>query len=52
MSRTLGALSNDTIDAIFDNWVSRSAATGERSSSPFKDYADRDLGSPNYYFVH
>ena len=25
---------------------------GERSSSPLKDYADRDLGSPNYYSVH
>ena len=27
MSRTLDALSNDTIDFVFDNWVSRSAVT-------------------------
>ena len=29
MSRTLDALSNDTIDVVFDNWVSRSAVTVE-----------------------
>ena len=49
-SKTFDALNNDTIDVVFVNWVSRSAVTVE--SDRAKDYADRDLGSPNYYSVH
>ena len=34
ISRTLDALGNDTIDVVFDTWVSRSAATvaGDRAA--------------------
>ena len=39
MSKTLDALNDDTIDAVFDNWVSMSAVTVEGDRN-------RDLGSP------
>ena len=45
MSRTLDALINDTTDVVFDNWGLQICGNCRgRSSSPFKDYADRNLG--------
>ena len=49
MSRTFDTLDSDTMDVIFDQ---AHGYCRERSSSPFRDYADRDLGSPRFLRVH
>ena len=49
MSRTFDTLGNDTLDVFFDNLGFQAYGNcRERSSSPFRDYADRDLGSPSF----
>ena len=44
MSKTFDTLGNDTVGVVFDNLGN----CRERSSSPLKDYADRDLGSSKF----
>ena len=49
MSRTFDTLGNDTVDVVFDNLGFQAYGNSRgRSSSPFRDYADRDLGSPRF----
>ena len=53
MSRTFDTLGSDTVDVIFDNLAFQAYGNcRERSSSPFRDYADRDLGSPRFLRMH
>ena len=47
MCRLSITLGNDTVSST--TWVSKRTVTAwGRSSSPFRDYADRDLGSPRF----
>ena len=49
MSKTFDTLGNDTVGVVFDNLVFKDYGNcRERSSSPFRDYADRDLGSSRF----
>ena len=46
MSRTFDTLGNDTGYVVFNNLIFQAYDNRRgRSSSPFRDYADRDLGS-------
>ena len=48
MSKTFNTLGNDTVDVFFNHLGFKAYSNCQgRSSSPFKDYADRDLGSPD-----
>ena len=48
MSKTFNTLGNDIVDVFFNHLGFQAYCNcQERSNSPFKDYADRDLGSPD-----
>ena len=56
MSKTFNTLGNDTADVFFfffrpPGFQTYGNCRG-RSSTPFRDYADRDLGRPSFLRIH